>query len=73
MANATALEDKGGGWVIPQEAFTPEALSARIESFLALPSSLKEAAEKAKQAGVPDAAKQLADVIENLAASASNT
>lgn len=68
MANATALEDKGAGWVMPQDAFTPEALSARIESFLNLPSTLKDAAEKSKQAGMPDAAKNLANCVEALIA-----
>ncbi len=65
--NATALEDAGGGWVMPQDAFTPTALSARLEAFLSLPSTLSEAAEKARSIGRPDAAKLLADVVETLA------
>lgn len=65
--NATALEDAGGGWVMPQQAFTPTALSARLEAFLSLPSTLSEAAEKARSIGRPDAAKLLADVVEGLA------
>jgi UDP-N-acetylglucosamine--N-acetylmuramyl-(pentapeptide) pyrophosphoryl-undecaprenol N-acetylglucosamine transferase len=66
MINATALEDVGGGWVMPEEAFTAKALSARIESFLNLPSTLQEAAEKSKEAGKPDAAEKLADLLETL-------
>jgi len=64
MVNANALEDSGGGWVMPEESFTPEALATRLESFLNLPSSLTEAAESAKKAGQPDADKNLADIVE---------
>jgi UDP-N-acetylglucosamine--N-acetylmuramyl-(pentapeptide) pyrophosphoryl-undecaprenol N-acetylglucosamine transferase len=66
MINATALEDAGGGWVMPQDAFTATALSTRIESFLNLPSTLTEAAEKAKEAGRPNACKDLADMVQNM-------
>mgnify|MGYP002784367096 CR=1 FL=1 len=64
MVNATALEDVGGGWVIPQEAFTPETLSAKIETFLKLPSTVIDAAKNAKEAGLPDANKDLANIIQ---------
>lgn len=66
MINATALEDEGGGWVMPQDAFTPANLSAKIEGFLNLPSSLEEAAAKSKQAGKPDACKDLADLVQSI-------
>lgn len=67
MVNANALEDAGGGWVMPQESFTPEALSARLKAFLELPYTLREAAEKMQKAGISDADKQLADLVEGLA------
>lgn len=66
MINATALEDVGGGWVMPQDAFTPTALSTRIESFLNLPSTLVEAAQKSKQAGKPNSSKDLADIVQRM-------
>lgn len=65
--NANSLEADGGGWVMPEETFTPEALSAKIEGFFKLSSILPEAAEKAKKAGRPDADKNLADLVEKLA------
>ena len=67
MFNAKALEEKGAGWVMPQEAFTVAALSARIEAFFGLPATLIKAAEAAKHAGHPDAVIQLADNVEKLA------
>jgi len=64
--NANALEDAGGGWLMPEGAFSAEALAAKLESFLNLPDTLKDAAEKSKQAGRVDADKQLADLVEDL-------
>ena len=49
--NANALEEAGGGWMMPQEGFTASALSARLESFLSLPQSLARAAANARKAG----------------------
>lgn len=65
--NANALENGQGGWVMPQDAFTAEALSARIEAFLGLPSSLVKAAENARKVGHPDAVVRLADCVERVA------
>jgi UDP-N-acetylglucosamine--N-acetylmuramyl-(pentapeptide) pyrophosphoryl-undecaprenol N-acetylglucosamine transferase len=62
-ANANAMEDCGGGWLMPQLSFTPEAVAARIEGFIRLPSILTQAAEKAHDAGEKDAAKSLADIV----------
>jgi len=62
-ANAHAIDEAGAGWLIPQSAFTPEALAARIESLLRLPDSLAKAAAGARAAGAPDAARQLADMV----------
>lgn len=65
-ANAHAVDDVGGGWLIPQTAFTPEGLAARLESLFALPGSLTKAAACAQSAGVPDAAQRLADLVGKL-------
>lgn len=72
MVNANSLEDNGGGWVIPEDAFTPEALASRLEAFLNLPAKLNEAAENAKKSSIPDADKNLADLVETLANSGKN-
>lgn len=63
--NAEAVEDAGGGWVMGQEGFTPQALAARIETYLTNPSVLVEAAAKMRMLGKPDAAEALADIIVN--------
>jgi UDP-N-acetylglucosamine--N-acetylmuramyl-(pentapeptide) pyrophosphoryl-undecaprenol N-acetylglucosamine transferase len=67
LYNARALEEKGGGWVMPQEAFTVAALSARLEAFFGLPSTLTKAAAHAREAGLPDAVMALADTVEKCA------
>lgn len=63
MVNARAVEDAGGAWVIPQDSFTPEALAARLEAFLTLPSSLTKAAQNAHAIGRAQAAANLADLV----------
>ncbi len=67
-ANARAIDDAGGGWLMPEPGFTAEALGARLESLLGRPSALSEAAARAKAAGRPDAAEALADLTEAVAA-----
>ena len=69
-ANAEAVAECGGAWLMPQSAFTPEALAARLEALLTLPSRLESAAAAARAAGTPDAAQRLADVVLRLSAAA---
>lgn len=67
--NADAIEECGGGWVMPEAAFTPEALAARLEAFLNLPETLTQAATCLKNVrGDKSAAARLADVVEDMAA-----
>lgn len=61
--NANTVEDAGGGWLMPEEGFTPEALSDKLEHFLSLPSTLSEAAANARTAGHPEAAHLLAQLV----------
>jgi len=68
--NAQAIEDVGGGWLMPQEGFTAAALAARLEAALTLPSSLSKAAESMRSLGHLNAAKDLADMVLNLSAEA---
>lgn len=65
-ANARAVDERGGAWLMPQDAFTPEALAARLESFMSLPATLARAAAAAHAAGRPDAAARLADAVAEL-------
>lgn len=62
-ANARALDEAGGGWLMPQTGFTAPALAARLQSLLAQAETLARAAQCAKNAGRPDAAARLADLV----------
>jgi UDP-N-acetylglucosamine--N-acetylmuramyl-(pentapeptide) pyrophosphoryl-undecaprenol N-acetylglucosamine transferase len=64
--NAHAVDEVGGGWLIPEEAFTDEALAERLESLFCLPQLLQNAGKAAKAAGIPDAASRLADMVVSL-------
>lgn len=61
--NANAVEEAGGAWLMPQDGFTNEALAARLEAFLSLPSSLGKAAGAARGMGREKAASDLADLV----------
>jgi len=65
-ANAHAIEDSGGAWLMRQEAFTAEALTARLESLLTQPATLTNTAICAARAGRADAAGRLADLVTGL-------
>ena len=62
-ANAEAFAEGGGAWVVGQRAFTPELLAQRLETLLALPDALVRAAAGAHNAGRPDAAERLANLV----------
>ncbi len=64
MANAEALADAGGAWLIPEQTFTPEALAVRLEALLTLPGNLAKAAAAARSWGTVTAADSLADCVE---------
>jgi UDP-N-acetylglucosamine--N-acetylmuramyl-(pentapeptide) pyrophosphoryl-undecaprenol N-acetylglucosamine transferase len=61
-ANAEALAQAGGGWLIPEDSFTPEALMVRLESLMNVPSALTKAASAAKSLARLNAAQKLADL-----------
>ena len=67
-ANARALADTGGAWVMPQVNLTASGLATRLEHLLADPAGLAIAAARAAACGRPDAALRLADAVERLAA-----
>ncbi len=62
-ANAHAVDEMGAGWLMPQSAFTPQTLSARLEALLTLPQTLEKAAAAARSIGRPDAAARLAEMV----------
>ncbi len=61
--NAQAIEDVGGGWVIAQDAFTPQALASKIETLLLAPQRLAECAAAMHGIGRPGASSALADCV----------
>jgi UDP-N-acetylglucosamine--N-acetylmuramyl-(pentapeptide) pyrophosphoryl-undecaprenol N-acetylglucosamine transferase len=65
-ANARAVEDAGAAWVMPQGSFSPEALAERLRDLLAAPETLRQAAERARAAGRPEASARLADAVFDL-------
>jgi UDP-N-acetylglucosamine--N-acetylmuramyl-(pentapeptide) pyrophosphoryl-undecaprenol N-acetylglucosamine transferase len=65
-ANARAAAASGAALVMPEPAFTPEALRARLEDFLCSPVQLARMAEAAAARAVPDAAERLADLVQSL-------
>jgi len=67
-ANAHAVDDSGGAWLMPQAMFTAEALAARLDALFSQPATLAQAAECARAAGRPDAAGRLADLVAEVAA-----
>jgi UDP-N-acetylglucosamine--N-acetylmuramyl-(pentapeptide) pyrophosphoryl-undecaprenol N-acetylglucosamine transferase len=64
--NAHAVDAAGAGWVLPQTAFTPEALKNRIESLIGMPVVLERTAANSKALGRPQAAKTLAELVVGL-------
>lgn len=66
-ANAHAVAETGGAWLMPQDVFTPVALASRLQSLIDLPVMLEKAAACARAAGHPDATARLADLVEALA------
>ena len=67
LANAQVLSDTGGGWLMPQDEFTPLGLSAQLVALMETPQRLVDAAAAAKSVARPDAAARLADMVEALA------
>ncbi len=65
-ANARVLAERGGAWLIPQAALTPERLATRLQTLFGLPTLLTRTAMCARRMGSPDAAQQLADLIDSL-------
>ncbi|MDE1995836.1 MAG: UDP-N-acetylglucosamine--N-acetylmuramyl-(pentapeptide) pyrophosphoryl-undecaprenol N-acetylglucosamine transferase, partial [Rhizobiaceae bacterium] len=66
-ANAATLAATGGVKVIPQSELTAEKLSTILRGAMTMPEKLVKMAAAAKQAGKPNAANLLADMVEAIA------
>jgi UDP-N-acetylglucosamine--N-acetylmuramyl-(pentapeptide) pyrophosphoryl-undecaprenol N-acetylglucosamine transferase len=62
--NAREMAKAGGARMIPQSKFTPVELAKQMQKLGLEPETLARAAERAKAVGRPDAAKDLADLVE---------
>ena len=62
-ANAQALAQAGGGWLMPQSGLNAERLAERLLSLLSTPASLARAARCARSIAHEDAAERLADLV----------
>ena len=61
--NAYAIDEIGGGWLIPEKSFTDTILAERLDSLFSLPKTLENAQIAAWGAGKPDAANKLANAV----------
>jgi UDP-N-acetylglucosamine--N-acetylmuramyl-(pentapeptide) pyrophosphoryl-undecaprenol N-acetylglucosamine transferase len=62
--NAEAVAAAGAGWCIPQPQFTADAVAARLVELAHRPQDLARAAAAARTFAKPEAAPQLADLVE---------
>jgi UDP-N-acetylglucosamine--N-acetylmuramyl-(pentapeptide) pyrophosphoryl-undecaprenol N-acetylglucosamine transferase len=62
--NAREMAKAGGARMIAQGKFTPVELAKQMQKLGLEPAALAKAAERAKSAGRPDAARALADLVE---------
>ena len=69
--NAREMTKAGGARTIPQTAFTPNELAKQMQKLGLDPAALENAAGRARACGRPDAARDLADLVESLDAPAS--
>ena len=61
LNNARRLAESGGAWCIEQKNLSPERLADELEKLLLAPDALATTAKAAKNAGRPDAVRNLAD------------
>jgi UDP-N-acetylglucosamine--N-acetylmuramyl-(pentapeptide) pyrophosphoryl-undecaprenol N-acetylglucosamine transferase len=65
-ANAREVTRAGGARTIPQPEFTPKELAKQMQKLGLDPAALENAAGRARAVGKPDAARDLADLVESL-------
>lgn len=64
--NAVELTQSGGAWTIAQRDFTPAQLAKLLQGLMRDPQRLADAARAAQGVGRPQAAAELADLVERL-------
>ena len=66
--NVVDLVEAGGAISFPQPDFAPAEVAKHIQRMALEPGALEEAAERAASCGLPDATRDLADLVESFAA-----
>lgn len=66
--NARALASVGAAWLMPQHAFTADALARHLAAVLVNPAVMSRAAAAAAREAHPEAARKLADLVQGLIA-----
>ena len=66
-ANAREIARAGGARMVAQKDFTPETLARQIEALAEDPEALANAAARSLSVGRPNAARDLADLVERIA------
>lgn len=67
-ANARSMAESGGARSIAQPRFTPTELAKQMQKLALEPGALENAARRARAAGLPNATRDLADLVEGLGA-----
>jgi UDP-N-acetylglucosamine--N-acetylmuramyl-(pentapeptide) pyrophosphoryl-undecaprenol N-acetylglucosamine transferase len=62
-ANARAMAEAGGGWLMPQSELTPESLAERLAALIGDPGTLARAAGSARAFAQENSAARLAAVV----------
>ncbi len=68
LRNAESFEAAGAGWLKPQSGIEKAGLATFLSGLLSNADGLKEAAAAALRHGKPDAARRLADLLQNILA-----
>jgi UDP-N-acetylglucosamine--N-acetylmuramyl-(pentapeptide) pyrophosphoryl-undecaprenol N-acetylglucosamine transferase len=68
--NARGFAGSGAAWVMSESEFTPEVLASRLAALMADPDRLSRAAAAAATLGRPQAARDLATLVDHLAGGA---
>ncbi len=66
MANARIVEEAGGGWIMAEEDFTPEALSKKLNKMFEDMGDLRNGSDGMREIAHLDAADKLANIVINI-------
>ena len=65
-ANARIVEEAGGGWMMPEDDFTPEAVTSKLNKMFEDMGDLRNGSDGMRSIARLDAADRLADIVINI-------